>query len=144
MADEAADVSAPLVLDDDPSRSSDASTADSPDVSSRTDARRWLNWILFAVPLVLLAWMGWAQRHMIDDGFIYLRVIEEIRAGNGPVFNVGQRVEAFTSPAWVGLLTIASFLPFKLEWVAVCLGLGLSVAGVAFALAGARRLTGDG
>jgi arabinofuranosyltransferase len=72
-----------------------------------------------AAPLVLLAWMGWAQRHMIDDGFIYLRVVKEIRAGHGPVFNVGQRVEAFTGPKWVAVLTIGSFLPFKLEWVAV-------------------------
>jgi arabinofuranosyltransferase len=135
MADEAADVDAPFVVPEDPSRSSDASPG--------RNARWWLNWVLLAAPLVLLAWTGWAQRHMIDDGFIYLRVIKEIRAGNGPVFNVGQRVEAFTSPAWVALLTIFSFLPFKLEWVAVCLGLGLSVAGVALALAGAHRLTSD-
>src|SRR5258707_15750037 len=100
--------------------------------SSSTRARAWATWALLAVPLVLLAWMGWAHRNMIDDGFIYLRVIKLLRAGHGPVFNAGQRVEAFTSPAWVGVLAIASFLPFKLEWIAVGLGLGLSVGGVAF------------
>jgi len=127
-----------------PSQSSDSSPAHTADASTRSIARTCVKWMLLAAPLVLLAWMGWAHRNMIDDGFIYLRVIKVIRAGHGPVFNSGQRVEAFTSPAWVGLLTIASFLPFKLEWIAVGLGLTLSVAGVALALAGARRLTSGG
>ena len=47
-------------------------------------------------------------------------------------------------PRGWGCSTIAGFLPFKLEWVTVCLGLSLSVAGVALALAGARRLTSGG
>ena len=33
-----------------------------------------------------------------DDGFINLRVVSQIKAGNGPVFNAGERVEAATSP----------------------------------------------
>jgi arabinofuranosyltransferase len=123
------------------SSDSESSVAAPTDGSKRPTAGTWVNWGLLAVPLVLLTCLGWAHRNMIDDGFIFLRVVKQIRAGHGPVFNTGQRVEAFTSPAWVAVLTVGSFLPFKLEWVTVGSGLVLSVAGVALALAGARLLT---
>ena len=42
---------------------------------------------------------GWTHRSMFYDGYIYLHVVQNILAGHGPVFNAGQRVEAFTSPA---------------------------------------------
>ena len=34
---------------------------------------------------------------MSDDGYIYLRVVDQLLAGNGPVFNNGERMEAATS-----------------------------------------------
>lgn len=103
-------------------------------------ARRAVDWILLAAPLAMLGVMGWAHRLMVDDGFIYLRVVSQIRAGNGPVFNAGQRVEAFTSPAWLALLSLGSAVPVRLEHLAVTLGLALSLLGVALAMLGARRL----
>jgi arabinofuranosyltransferase len=45
----------------------------------------------------MLAIGGWAYHHMNDDGFINLRVVSQIKAGNGPVFNAGERVEAATA-----------------------------------------------
>jgi arabinofuranosyltransferase len=67
--------------------------------------------------------------------------VQQIRAGNGPVFNDGQRVEAFTGPLWVAFLTAADVVtPIRLEWIAVVLGLVASAFGLAMALAGARRL----
>jgi hypothetical protein len=39
---------------------------------------------------------GWAHRLMTEDRFLDLRVVQQIRAGNGPVFNEGERVGAFT------------------------------------------------
>jgi arabinofuranosyltransferase len=93
-------------------------------------------------PLVLIAVVGWAHRWMFDDGFIYLRVVRQVRVGHGPVFNAGERVEAFTSPLWVAVLSVADLLtPLRLEWIAVGLGIVCSVLGAALAIAGAARLT---
>ena len=40
------------------------------------------------------------------------------------MFNAGQRVEAFTSPVWLGGLTLADLItPIRLEWVAVIGGI---------------------
>jgi hypothetical protein len=49
----------------------------------------------------------------VDDAFILLRYAENLAAGHGPVFNVGERVEGFTSPAMVGLE--AAFLRLGVE-----------------------------
>ena len=104
-------------------------------------SRRSLQLGVFAVPMVWIAVLGWTHRWMTEDGFIYLRIVRHVREGNGPVFNEGERVEAFTGVLWVGALSLADLLtPIRLEWLSVLVGLGCTVAGVGFALAGARRL----
>jgi arabinofuranosyltransferase len=97
--------------------------------------------LLFALPLVLLAWNAWHQRWMSDDGLINLRVVDQVLAGNGPVFNAGDRVEAATSPLWIGVLVVGDVVtPLRLEWIAVIFGIGFSLAGLAAAIAGSSGL----
>jgi arabinofuranosyltransferase len=97
--------------------------------------------IVITAPVAAFIGAGWAHRIIIDDGFIYLRVVQQIRAGNGPVFSDGQRVEAFTGPMWVALLAAADMVtPIRLEWIAVVLGLVACAFGITMAIAGARRL----
>ena len=104
-------------------------------------ARRPLQTVLYVSPVVGFLVAGFAHRWTTDDGFIYLRVVQQIREGNGPVFNAGERVEAFTGTLWVALLAIADLVtPVRLEWLAVLLGLACGAAGLALAIAGARRL----
>jgi len=43
---------------------------------------------------------------MDEDAFINLRVIDQIFAGHGPVFNAGERVEPATSALWVFVLVV--------------------------------------
>ena len=74
----------------------------------RWSLRRAAQWLVLTTPVVAYIGAGWAHRWITDDGFIYLRVVQQIRAGNGPVFNDGQRVEAFTGPLWLAVLTIAA------------------------------------
>lgn len=83
---------------------------------------------------------------MSDDGYIYVRVVDQILAGHGPVFNRGERIEAATSPLWVGLLALTkSGLPVaSIPWLAVILGLLLSLAGLAMAQAAAWSLSPAG
>lgn len=81
---------------------------------------------------------------MSDDGFINLRVVSNVVNGNGPVFNAGERVEASTSPLWIYSLSVGDIVtPIRLEWIAVLLGIALTLAGVAFAVLGARALARD-
>ena len=44
--------------------------------------------------------------HLIDDAYIFFRYADHILAGQGPVFNPGERVEGFTSPLWLLLLVL--------------------------------------
>lgn len=89
------------------------------------------------LPAVLIALGGWAHRWTNEDAFINFRVIDNLFAGDGPVFNAGERVEAGTSPLWIGLLAlgrVALGWLLAIEWIAVVMGLVAAVA--AFALAG--------
>jgi arabinofuranosyltransferase len=114
---------------------------------------KWSEWCAPAtlmVAPVTLAWLGWQHRWTTDDGFISLRVVQNLLAGYGPVWNVDERVEIYTSPLWVLLLTVsgAIFRTVRLEWIAVLLGLLCSVVGLlaaergALLLARTRRGTG--
>ncbi|WP_269473866.1 terminal beta-(1-_2)-arabinofuranosyltransferase [Mycobacterium heidelbergense] len=99
-------------------------------------------WISVAVVAVLFAWGAWQRRWIADDGLIVLRTVRNLLAGNGPVFNEGERVEANTSTAWTYLMYVGSWVggPMRMEYVALALALVLSVLGVALLMLGAGRL----
>lgn len=104
-------------------------------------ARRLVQVLVLLVPVAALAAMGWAKRNMYDDGFIYLHIVQNVLAGNGPVFNSGERVEAYTGPLWLGVLSLLGLLtPWALEWLAVGAGLVMTLAAVLVAMVGATRL----
>ena len=97
--------------------------------------------MLLAAPAVLVLVLGWQRRWVADDAFINFRVVKELRAGHGLVFNPGERIEAGTSVAWVLLLAaVRSVVPLRLEWIAVVLGLAGTVTGIVFAQRGAAEL----
>lgn len=50
-----------------------------------------------------LAWVG-------DDAWITLRTVEHIATGDGPRWNPDERVQTFTHPAWLALLSAARAL----------------------------------
>ena len=84
--------------------------------------------------------MAWTHRSTIDDGFIYLRVVHQVTEGHGPVFNVGERVEAFTGPLWVAVLSVADLLtPVRLEWLSVVIGIAATMGGLVLLIAGSAK-----
>ncbi|ORV60888.1 flagellar motor control protein ZomB [Mycobacterium fragae] len=99
-------------------------------------------WVSVAVVAVLFGWGAWQRRWIADDGLIVLRTVRNLLAGNGPVFNPGERVEANTSVVWTYLVYLASWLsgPMRLEYVALVLALVLSVSGLALLMLGTGRL----
>ena len=102
--------------------------------------RQRLELALVVVPVATFGWLSWHVRTLIDDGYIYLHVVQQILAGNGPVFNAGQRVEVFTGPIWTFLLVPATVLsPANIETTAIVLGDVLAMAGLVLAAEAARR-----
>ena len=51
---------------------------------------------------------------MTDDAFITFRTIENFINGYGMVYNIGQRVQAFTHPLWMLMLTSIYYLVLQL------------------------------
>ena len=90
----------------------------------------------------LFGWGAWQRRWIADDGLIVLRTVRNLMAGNGPVFNAGERVESNTSTLWTYLMYLGGWIggPVRLEYVALALALGLSIIGVVLLMLGAARL----
>ena len=99
-------------------------------------------WVSVIVVSALWAWGAWQRRWIADDGLIVLRTVRNLLAGNGPVFNAGERVESNTSTVWTYLVYLGGVVggPLRLEYVALALALTLSVAGVAMVMLGTARL----
>nr|WP_305082804.1 flagellar motor control protein ZomB [Nocardia australiensis] len=96
-----------------------------------------------ALTIVLFATGAWNRRWIADDGLIVLRTVRNLLAGNGPVFNEGERVETNTSTAWTYLVWFFSWLTqARLEYVVLGVALTASMAAVVFAMLGSARLWG--
>ncbi|MDU7512716.1 MAG: hypothetical protein E7K57_08590, partial [Corynebacterium sp.] len=99
-----------------------------------TDHKSIARWSTPAVVLVigvLSLWGGFARRWISDDGLIVLRTVRNLEAGNGPVFNMGERVEANTSTLWQYLIFLVRWVTHaNLEGIAIYLGLILAVAAM--------------
>jgi len=125
----------------------DAAPAPSPRSPTRAELRRRsprpaLVWAVVLVPVAVVLAGGWAHRWVAEDAFIDFRVVHNLLAGHGPVFNVGERVEVYTDPLWVGILAVFSGLfPFvRIEWWSVILGLACAGGGVALGGLAAVRI----
>lgn len=131
-----------------PDRPADATGESDLARSAKAARRPWenptalLQWAVLAVPILVAAFQGWTRRWSTEDAFITFRVVDQLLSGNGPNFNVGERVEAATSPLWMYLLglfkVIFGFVP--LPWIAVTGGFLLTLAGLLLAMLAARRL----
>jgi|DewCreStandDraft_5_1066085.scaffolds.fasta_scaffold00026_157 arabinofuranosyltransferase len=95
---------------------------------------------LYLLPSTFLAIMAYLHRWVAEDAFIDLRVALHLISGLGPLYNPGERVEAYTNPLWIALLALWGLTGQPLETGAVALGLGCSVGGLLATQAGASVL----
>ncbi len=95
------------------------------------------------VPVAIFAVMIWHRRWTADDGFINIRIVANLLAGDGPVYNAGERVEAYTSTLWMGIIALLGKLGIGLEMGAMWAALFLSLAGIVLAQLGAVTLAGS-
>ena len=95
---------------------------------------------IVAVALVY-AVLAWQRRWMSDDGMIVVRTVRQFLDGGGPVFNMMERTEANTSTLWTYVLVVFAFITrLRIEYLAVFLGLLLSVGGVLVGMDATRRM----
>ncbi|MDL9937644.1 flagellar motor control protein ZomB [Gordonia sp. ABSL1-1] len=111
-------------------------------------SRQWVpvgSFVIGAVTVATFFAIGaWQRRWIADDGLIVLRTLRNLFAGNGPVFNAGERVEANTSTAWTYVLWFWAWITDgQLEYVALWVALVLSVAATPIAMYGTARLYGS-
>lgn len=89
----------------------------------------------------LFTYGAWQRRWTADDGLIVMRTVRNLYAGNGPVFNKGERVEVNTSAAWTYVMWLFGWIArVRLEYVALGLCLVLSTAAIVFVMLGSGRL----
>ena len=84
---------------------------------------------------------AWFADSIIDDAYIVFRYADHVVAGDGPVFNPGERVEGFSSPLWLALVAAARAAGFEGENAAVIYGSLFALGAVLATWALARRLT---
>lgn len=95
-------------------------------------------WIICAALALLQVMMFY--NYTVDDAYITFRYIKQWVAGNGLVFNIGERVEGYSNFLWIVLL--APFYALGADLVVASKMLGILLAGITLILTAA--LTGEG
>ncbi|MEW6482938.1 MAG: hypothetical protein AB1397_08125 [bacterium] len=103
------------------------------------------NWpyIIIFIATSLLFYLGYIHRWIADDGFISLRVVKHILLGYGPLYNIDERVEVYSHPLWIFILSLFSFITGSIEKTAVWLGFLFSSFGLFFGGLGGLRILED-
>ncbi|HEY3253176.1 MAG TPA: hypothetical protein VGJ91_04475 [Polyangiaceae bacterium] len=65
----------------------------------------WLRYALLAAIALSALWHAWTYDFFCDDAFIALRYAKNLIEHRELAYNLGQRVEGFTSPLWVLLIS---------------------------------------
>lgn len=88
----------------------------------------------------MLLWLVLRVAWMSDDGLINVRTALNLAHGNGPGFNAGERVQAFTSPMWFGLEYAVGRPTGEFIITAILLGAVCSAAAVLIVARAARSM----
>jgi len=93
--------------------------------------------ILLSIYVYLLVVTAW----ICDDAYITLRTVDNFVNGHGPRWNILDRVQAFTHPLWMLLLSFCYFFTREAYFTSISLSIAISIAAVAIlAIKGARKL----
>jgi arabinofuranosyltransferase len=76
--------------------------------------------LVFLAVLVRTAWIS-------DDGLISLRTVMNVTHGNGLTFNPGERVQTFTHPLWLALLTASYLVAGNVYYATFALSIAVSL-----------------
>lgn len=88
---------------------------------------------LGAIPALVVGTVVLKQAWLSDDAMINVRTVLNLIHGNGPNFNVIERVQGYTSPAWLLLNSAVSVVTHESVLSHVLLGVVLSLVAVVVA-----------
>lgn len=101
----------------------------------RPHALAALAFLVLAAVLVRVAWVG-------DDAFITLRTVENLANGHGPVWNTRDRVQTYTHPSWMLLLTGARLVTGELYFGTLAVSFVCALAAALVLARTARHAAG--
>jgi arabinofuranosyltransferase len=81
---------------------------------------RFLCWALFALVLIRTAWIA-------DDAYITFRSVDNVVNGFGPVYNIDERVQAFSNPLWMMVHLPVQALFHDPYWSTLLLSFAMSI-----------------
>ena len=96
---------------------------------SRRRAIAFVLLAVFAVMATRIAWVG-------DDSFITMRTVENFVHGFGLTWNPGDRVQSFTHPLWLFVITALYFVTGAPYYTLIILSLFFSILAVAIVIYG--------
>lgn len=92
-------------------------------LSVQKSNRFWLLFGITAGALVIGRVFGMYIRHPYDDAFITFRYAQNLAAGHGLVYNIGERILGTTSPLFALILSLPALLGLDLPLVAQILNI---------------------
>ncbi|MFT4294352.1 MAG: hypothetical protein QM582_02945 [Micropruina sp.] len=92
------------------------------------------------LPAAVVGVQTWLRRWVSDDGFINVRVVLQLVAGNGPTYNLNERVEVGTSTLWLAFVTLGKLAAPWAEVGEVMVWLGTGFITLAMLLLGLGAL----
>lgn len=96
--------------------------------------------LALGVAAVVVTRAGW----LCDDAYISFRTVDNLLQGRGAVWNAGERVQAYTHPLWLLLVTLAHAVTGEIFLTAIAAGAACSLAALAILAAGCARTAGAG
>ena len=102
---------------------------------------KWVtsSWRLGLLVLVLFTYLFINTAWVTEDAFITFRSVNQLLAGHGPVWNLGERVQVYTHPLWYGLLVLTTGLGLSSYWAALLLSFLCLIGVLALLVHLARR-----
>jgi arabinofuranosyltransferase len=103
---------------------------------------QWTDSLRRLIPVIVIflthAWLY--SDFFIDDAYISLRYVNQWQAGNGLVYNMGERVEGYSNFLWIALLGLLGRTGMDLVFAARLWGIGFSIATLVLVYLFVRRL----
>jgi arabinofuranosyltransferase len=92
---------------------------------------RQLRFVALGLPLALYAFVVLQSAWLCDDAYITYRTVDNFVSGLGLRWNPAERVQAYTHPLWMFLVSAGTALTGNLYWTAIATSLACSFAAVA-------------
>jgi arabinofuranosyltransferase len=88
---------------------------------------------LLAILLLRTAWMG-------DDAYISFRVLDNFLHGYGPRWNIDERVQTYTDPLFLAIVTFATWLSGNVYFSAIAVSLALTIFAFLLIVSGTTEI----